>query len=59
MKKIKEVFSNLKKELERVKWPTFKEVTKNTSTTILFVIFFGAFFYLISIGFAAFKGLFN
>lgn len=59
MGKVKTVFSDLKKELGRTKWPTFKEVAKSTGATIFFCVFFAVFFYLISVGFAEFKGLFN
>lgn len=57
--KIKKFFHNLKQELGKVKWPTFKEVGKNTTSTLLFCIFFGLFFYLIDIAFAAVVRMFN
>lgn len=59
MKKIKDFFHNLKKELEKVKWPSAKEIAKNTTSTLVFCIFFALFFYLIDVGFAAIVRMFN
>lgn len=56
MKKIKEFFQNVFKEVKKVKWPTIKEVTKNTASTIFFCIFLGLFFYLVDLGFSALVG---
>ena len=47
MKKIKKFFSEVRKELSKVKWPTKKDMVKYSIATISFVIFFAAFFYLI------------
>lgn len=59
MSKVKNYFHEINKELKKVKWPTAKEVFKNTSATIFFTIFFAIFFYAVDIVFAAIKGLFN
>ena len=44
MKKIKEFFKDVKKEISKVKWPTKKNMIKYSLTTILFVLFFSVFF---------------
>lgn len=45
MKKIKEFFKDVKKEISKVKWPTKKNMAKYTVTTVLFVVFFALFFF--------------
>ena len=57
MKKIKKFFSEVKKELSKVKWPGKKEMVKYSIATICFVVFFAAFFYLIDFGVAFIKSL--
>ena len=47
MKKIKKFISDLKKELDRIRWCKGKELVKNSVITILFVVFFAIFFILI------------
>ena len=47
MKKIKKFISDLKKELDRIRWCKGKELVKNALITILFVVFFALFFMLI------------
>jgi len=49
----------LKKEMAQVKWPSSKEMVKYTVATLVFVIFFGGYFYLINFLFALLKELFN
>ena len=49
MKKIKKFFSEVRKELGKVKWPTKKDMVKYSIATICFVVFFAAFFYLIGV----------
>ena len=44
MKKIKEFFKDVKKEISKVKWPTKKNMVKYSLTTILFVLFFSVIF---------------
>lgn len=57
MKKITKFFSEVKKELGKVKWPTKKDMVKYSIATICFVIFFAVFFYLIDLGVALIKSL--
>ncbi len=57
MKKIKKFFSEVKKELSKVKWPSRKDMVKYSIATICFVIFFAGFFYLIDFGVAAISKL--
>ncbi len=57
MKKIKKFFSEVLKELDKVKWPSKKDMVKYSVATICFVIFFAGFFYLIDIGVAFIKSL--
>lgn len=58
MDRIRNFFAGVKKEMSRVKWPTIKEMAKNTIVTIVFCLFFCGFFYLIDLLFAFVKGLF-
>ena len=44
MKKIKNFFSNVKKEVSKVKWPTRKNMVKYTLITVVFIVFFAVFF---------------
>ena len=57
MKKIGKFFSEVKKELGRVKWPNKKDMVKYSIATITFVIFFAVFFYLIDLMVAFIKTL--
>ena len=57
MKKVKQFFSEVRKELGKVKWPNRKDMVKYSIATISFVIFFALFFYLIDLGVAAIKSL--
>ncbi len=47
MKKIKEFISDMKKELNRIRWCKGKELLKNVIVTLLFIIFFAIFFVII------------
>ncbi len=47
MSKIKKFISDMKKELDRIRWCKGKELVKNAIVTIIFVIFFALFFTLI------------
>ena len=47
MKKIKKIISDLKKELDRIRWCKGKELLKNAIVTIIFILFFAIFFTLI------------
>ena len=42
-------FGEVKKELSKVKWPSRADMIKYSISTIIFVIFFSGFFYLISV----------
>ena len=47
MKKIKKFISDMKKELDRIRWCKGKELLKNAIVTIIFIIFFAIFFTII------------
>ena len=47
MKKIKKFFSEVKKELSKVKWPTKKDMVKYSIATIVMVIVFAGLFYAV------------
>ena len=57
MKKVKKFFSEVKKELSKVKWPNRKDMVKYSIATICFVIFFAGFFYAIDLAVAFIKSL--
>ena len=57
MKKVKKFFSEVKKELTKVKWPDRKDMVKYSAATIVFVIFFALFFYAIDLLMALVKTL--
>lgn len=44
MKKIKNFFNEVKKEVSKVKWPNRKDMFKYSLTTVMFVTFFALFF---------------
>ena len=47
MKRIKKFISDMKKELDRIRWCKGKELLKNAIVTIIFILFFAIFFTLI------------
>ena len=47
MKKIFDYFKGIKKEISRIKWTNEKDLLKYSVASIVFVIFFGLFFYAI------------
>lgn len=57
MKKVRNFFSEVKKELTKVKWPNKKDMVKYSAATIVFVIFFAGFFYAIELLMALVKTL--
>lgn len=57
MKKIMEFFKNVKKEMKKVKWPSKKDMVKYSLATIIFIIFFGLFFYSLELLFVFIKEL--
>jgi len=42
-------FNGIKSEFKKVRWPNKKEMVKYSIATIVFVLFFGIFFYLIEV----------
>lgn len=48
-------FKEVKTEMSKVKWPTKKEMITYTMATLVFIIFFAAFFLLIEVIFAWLK----
>ena len=44
MKKIAKFFNNIKKEMQKVRWPNKKEMITYSLATIAVMIIFGAFF---------------
>ena len=50
-KKVKKegFFKGIKSEFKKVRWPNKKEMVKYSIATIVFVLFFGIFFYLIEV----------
>ena len=42
-------FKGVKNEFKKVRWPNRKEMVKYSIATIVFVLFFGVFFYLIEV----------
>lgn len=49
MKKIVDYFKGVKKEISRIKWTSKKDLLKYSISTIIFMLFFGVFFYAIDI----------
>ena len=49
MKKIVDYFKGVKKEVSRIKWTSKKDLLKYSVASILFVMFFGVFFYVIDL----------
>ena len=48
-------FKEVKSEVSKVKWPTKKDMFKYSLATIIFVVFFALFFYLIDLIIALLK----
>ena len=57
MKKIKKFFSEVKKELGKVKWPTKKDMGKLSVAVLVLLAFFAGYFLLIDIIMAALKAV--
>lgn len=47
MKKVVDYFKGVKKEISRIKWTNKKDLLKYSVASIIFVLFFGVFFYAI------------
>jgi len=56
-KRIGEWFKSTWKEVTKVRWTSKKEMVKYSIATILFVVFFGLFFYAIELVMAFVKSL--
>ncbi len=52
-------FNGVKDEFNRVHWPSKKDMLKYSVATIVFIVFFALFFYLIEVIFALIQTLFN
>jgi len=59
MKKIKTFFKGVKKEIKRVRWPSRKHMVKFSVATIITIVFFAGFYYLVDIIIALIKTVFN
>lgn len=49
MSKIVDYFKGVRKEISRVKWTSKKDLLKYSISTIVFMAFFGVFFYVIDL----------
>lgn len=47
MKKIKEFFSDMKKEVKRIRWRKGKDLLHDVVVTLLFILFFSIFFVVV------------
>ena len=56
-KGIKSYFKGVKKEIGRIRWTSGKDLVKYSIATIMFVIFFGVYFYLIDLAVAFIRSL--
>ena len=57
MKKIKEFFKDVKKEVSKVKWPTKKNMVNYTITVVVFIAFFALLFFALDVVIALVKSL--
>ncbi len=57
MKKMKEFFKGVKKEMKKVRFPDKKEMLKYSTATIAFILFFAVFFSLTDLIIAGLKML--
>ena len=57
MKKIKGFFKGVKKEAKMVRWPSGKDMLKNSVMVLSLMVFFGLYFYLLDVLFTFLKGL--
>ena len=51
----KKLFSGVRSEMAKVKWPSKKDMIKYSIATIFFIVFFGLFFYCIDLLLALLK----
>ncbi len=54
-KKIAKYFKGVKKEIGRIRWTNGKDLIKYSTATLSFMIFMGAYFYLIDLLVAALR----
>ena len=54
---IKSYFKGVKKEIGRIRWTSGKDLLKYSIATIMFVLFFGVYFYLIDLVVALIRSL--
>lgn len=59
MKKVREFFKQVKKEMSKMHWPSKKEMTKYSVATLGFIFLYSAYFFLIDAIIAIFKMLVN
>jgi preprotein translocase subunit SecE len=59
MKKVREFFVGVKKEMAKVHWPTKKEMTKYSVATLGFIFIYSIFFLLSDFIIAILKTLVN
>ena len=57
--KFRNFCNGVKDEFNRVHWPSKKDMLKYSVATIVFIVFFALFFYLIEVIFALIQTLFN
>ncbi len=57
MKKVKNFFKDVKKEISKVKWPSRKNMIKYTIITVVFILFFALFFLSLDLIIAFIKSL--
>jgi preprotein translocase SecE subunit len=55
MGRIKNFFHGVKKETEKVRWPSKKNMIKDSSAVLLLCFFLGIFFYVINVAFILVK----
>ena len=55
--KIANYFLGVKKEIGRIRWTKPKELAKYTASTLVFMIFFGAFFTIIDLAVSYLRSL--
>ena len=49
MSEIVDYFKGVRKEISRIKWTSKKDLLKYSISTIVFMLFFGVFFYAIDL----------
>lgn len=57
MEKLKKFFRGIKKETDKIRWPNKKDMVKYSIATLVFILFFALFFFLLDIIFAFIKSL--